>query len=70
MQKLHSCLLRKVARGLQSMGLESGHFNEKNTGKWICILNVEEKKNFKAFSRLLVRKILLHIISVMVQIKI
>ena len=52
------------------MGLESGHFNEKNTGKWICILNVEEKKNFKAFSRLLVRKILLHIISVMVQIKI
>ena len=46
-QKLHSCLLKKGVRGLQSIGLEAGDFNKKKkTGKWICVLNVEEKKIF------------------------
>ena len=33
------------------MGLEAGDFKEKKTRKWICILNVEEKK--KIFKLLL-----------------
>ena len=31
------------------MGFETGDFKEKKAWKWICILNVEEKKEFKLF---------------------